>query len=64
MKCQQFSDVFEIFHFVRALLLLEKMYINLLGLNCSPFYAVENRIPRVYPWMNELFQILSQGYTT
>ena len=38
MKCQQFSDVFEIFHFVRALLLLEKMYINLLGLNCSSVY--------------------------
>ena len=27
-------------------------------------YAVEDRRPRVYPWMNEPFQILSQGYTT
>ena len=33
-------------------------------LNISFLYAVEDRIPRVYPWMNEPFQILSQGYTT
>jgi hypothetical protein len=27
------------------------------------FYAVEDRAPRVYPWVNEQIQILSRGTT-
>jgi hypothetical protein len=41
MKCQQFSDVFEIFQFVGVLLLLEKLDIYLLGLNQIHFLRVK-----------------------